>query len=213
MPEMSNQAGLVLFHAVPSRSTIVRWMLEEIGVPYDIALINLSEGDHLKPDYRKINPKAKVPALRHGDTIITEVSAICAYLADEFSDSGLAPKIGDKRRGPYLSWLFYAPSCIEPALIANSLGWSGARPGMLGWGDYKIVLKTLREAAMNASPYLLGRQFTAADVVIGSQIRFGHRFKLLPGDPAFSAYLNRLEERPALQRQIAKDKALADSQA
>ena len=108
---------LTLYHASPSRSSIVLWMLEELGEPYDIKLLSLSEGDNLKPDYLAINPMGKVPALKHGDTVITEVAAICTYLADEFPDAKLNVPVGTPRRGVYLKWLFFGPSCIEPAVI------------------------------------------------------------------------------------------------
>ena len=110
-------ADLTLYHAAPSRSSIVLWMLEEVGQPYDIKLIKLSEGDQLKPDYLAINPMGKVPTLKHGDIVITEVAAICTYLADEFPGQNLSVPIGDRRRGPYLKWLFFGPGCFEPAVI------------------------------------------------------------------------------------------------
>ena len=110
-------AKLTLYHAAPSRSSIARWMLEEIGEPYDIHLLSLSKGEQQKPDYLAVNPMGKVPALKHGDTVITEVAAICAYLADEFPRAKLSVPIGKPRRGVYLKWLFFGPSCIEPAMI------------------------------------------------------------------------------------------------
>ena len=107
---------LTLYHASPSRSSIVRWMLEETGEPYDLHLLKLSEGEQLKPDYLAVNPMGKVPALKHGDTVVTEAAAICAYLADAFPQARLNVPIGDPRRGAYLKWLFFGPSCIEPAI-------------------------------------------------------------------------------------------------
>ena len=104
-------ADLTLYHAAPSRSSTVLWMLEEIGEPYDVKLIKLSEGEQLKPDYLAINPMGKVPALRHGDMVMTEVAAICTYLADAFPDKNLNIPLGDPRRGPYLKWLFFGPGC------------------------------------------------------------------------------------------------------
>ena len=108
--------NITLYHASPSRSSIVLWMLEEVGQPYDIKLIRLSGGDNLKPDYLAINPMGKVPLLRHGDTVITEGAAICTYLADEFPDKKLNIPVGNTRRGEYLKWLFFGPSVIEPAM-------------------------------------------------------------------------------------------------
>jgi glutathione S-transferase len=110
-------AKLTLYHAAPSRSSITRWMLEEIGEPYDIHLLSLTKGENRAPDYLAINPMGKVPALKHGDVVITEAAAICAYLADEFPRAKLNVPVGDPRRGVYLKWLFFGPSCIEPAMM------------------------------------------------------------------------------------------------
>src|SRR4051812_36362467 len=110
-------AKLTLYHAAPSRSSITRWMLEEIGEPYDIHLLSLNKGDNRAPEFLAVNPMGKVPALKHGDVVITEAAAICAYLADEFPRAKLNVPVGDPRRGVYLKWLFFGPSCIEPAII------------------------------------------------------------------------------------------------
>ncbi len=205
---MSQQTGLTLYTAAPSRGAIVRWMLEEVGAPYEVHVLDLMKGEQLRPDYLAINPMGKVPALRHGETIVTEVAAICCYLADAFPAAGLAPAIGDHLRGPYLKWLFFGPSCIEPAVVAQVMNWQGGRRGMLGWADFDTVVGVVRDAVAKG-PYILGERFTAADVVIGSQIRWGMQFKTLPDLPEFKAYAQRLEARPALQRQIALDAALA----
>jgi glutathione S-transferase len=205
-PEM---AKLTLYHATPSRSSIVRWMLEEVGEPYEIQLLSLSRGDNRAPDYLAVNPMGKVPALRHGDAVITEAAAICAYLADEFPRAKLNVPIGDARRGPYLKWLFFGPSCIEPAMMDRAFPRKEeARRAALGYGDFDTVIKVLTDAVARG-PYILGEQFTAADVVIGSTLRFGMLFKLLPEQPEFTAYTGRLAQRPALQRAEAKDKELA----
>jgi glutathione S-transferase len=199
---------LKLYHAWPSRSSIVHWMLEELGEPYEIELLSLQAGDQRKPAYLAINPMGKVPALRDGDVIVTEVAAICCYLADAYPAAGLAPPIGDPRRGPYLKWLFFGPSCVEPAMIDKALERAPAPRSTAGWADYDTVIAVLKDA-LTDTPYLLGEQFTAADVVIGATIRWGLRFKLLPELPEFVAYAGRLAQRPALQRQTAKDEALA----
>jgi glutathione S-transferase len=202
-------AKLTLYHAAPSRSSIVRWMLEEIGEPYEIQLLSLSKGENRAPDYLAVNPMGKVPALRHGDAVITEAAAICAYLADEFPRAKLSIPIGDSRRGPYLKWLFFGPSCIEPAMMDRAFPRKeDARRAALGYGDFDTVIKVLTDAVAHG-PYILGEQFTAADVVIGSTLRFGMLFKLLPEQPEFTAYTGRLAQRPALLRSEAKDKELA----
>src|SRR5262245_40248961 len=172
-------AQLTLYHAIPSRSAIVRWMLEEVGEPYDVHLLSLSGGEQRATEYLAINPMGKVPALKHGDVVITEASAICTYLADAFPKAGLSIPIGDPRRGIYLKWLFFSPSCIEPAMTDRAFPRKEEpRRGMLGYGDCETVMDVVA-AAVAKGPYLLGDQFTAADVVIGSGLRWGMLFKLL----------------------------------
>ena len=200
---------LTLYHAAPSRSSILRWMLEEVGEPYDIQHVSLSKGETRTPDYLAINPMGKVPALRHGDVVLTETAAICTYLADEFPHAKLNIPIGNPRRGVYLKWLFFGPSCIEPAMTDRAFPRKEEpRPGMLGYGDFDTVLKVVGNAVAKG-PYIMGDQFSAADVVIGSDLRFGMMFKMLPERSEFTAYTGRLAQRPALQRAEAKDKALA----
>jgi glutathione S-transferase len=205
-------AKLTLYHAVPSRAATARWMLEELGEPYALKLLDLKAGDQRKPEYLALNPMGKVPTLVDGDTVVTEVAAICCYLADAYPNAGLAPAIGDKRRGPYLKWLFYGPSCVEPAMTDKAMKREPVPRSTAGWGDYDTVVEVLR-AAVAKGPWLLGDQFTAADVVIGSSIRFGTTFGMLPEIPEFVAYRERILARPALQRQLALDKELAPSRA
>jgi glutathione S-transferase len=201
---------LTLYHAAPSRSSIVHWMLEELGEPYDIHLLSFTKGENRAPDYLAVNPMGKVPALKHGDTVITEAAAICAYLADEFPQAKLNIPIGDPRRGVYLKWLFFGPSCIEPAIMDRAFPRKEeARRGTLGYGDFDTVIDVVAKGVSGKGPYIMGDQFTAADVVIGSGLRWGMSFKLLPERPEFVAYTKRLAERPALQRSEAKDKELA----
>jgi glutathione S-transferase len=202
-------ADLILYHAAPSRSSIVRWMLEELGEPYDLRVLSLAKGEQRAPDYLAINPMGKVPALKHGDAIITEAAAICTYLADAFPRAKLNVPIGDARRGPYLKWLFFGPGCIEPAITDRAYPrakepWRGA----LGYGDFATVMDVVAKA-VEPGPYLMGDHFTAADIVVGATLRWGMMFDLLPKRPEFLAYVGRLEQRPALQRATAADQALA----
>ena len=202
-------ALLTLYHASPSRSSIVRWMLEEIGEPYDIHLLRLAEGDQSKPDYLAINPMGKVPALKHGDVVITEAAAICTYLADAFPQAKLNVPISDPRRGVYLKWLFFGPGCLEPAMTDRAFPRAEQpRRGTLGYGDYDTVMNVLAKA-VTRDTYLLGKQFTAADVVIGSTLRWGMMFDLLPKRAEFVDYAGRLTERPALKRAAELDQKLA----
>jgi glutathione S-transferase len=197
---------LTLYHAVPSRSSIVHWMLEELGQPYNIHLLSLKAGESREPAYLAVNPMGKVPALRHGDVVVTEASAICCYLADEFPQARLNIPVGDPRRGPYLKWLFFSPSCIEPAIVERAFPRKEAAPSTaLGFGDFDRVMSVLAQATGAASPYLLGGQFTAADVVIGSALRWGMAFKMIPERPEFVTYVGRLTERPAFKRAVEQD--------
>ncbi len=134
-------AKLTLYHAVPSRSMVTRWMLEEVGEPYDVHLLSLAKGDNRAADHLAINPMGKVPALRHGDVVITENAAICTYLADAFPQAGLSVPIGDPRRGIYLKWLFFGPSCIEPAMTDRAYPRKEEpRRGALGYGDFETTM-------------------------------------------------------------------------
>ena len=201
-------AKLTLYHASPSRSSIVLWMLEELGEPYDIHLLSLTQGENRAAAYLAINPMGKVPAIRHGDTVVTEAAAICTYLADEFPGAKLNVPIGSPQRGVYLKWLFFGPSCIEPAVIDRAAPRKEeARRGMLGYGDFDTTMNTVA-AAVAQGPWLMGEQFTAADVIIGANIRWGMIFKTIPQRPEFTAYAGRIAARPAAQRAEAKDKEL-----
>jgi glutathione S-transferase len=184
-------------------------MLEELGEPYDIHLLSLQKEENRKPDYLAINPMGKVPALRHGDTVITELAAICTYLADEFPAAKLNVPIGTPARGTYLKWLFFAPGCLEPAVIDRAAPRKEeARRAMLGYGDFDTTMNVLA-AAVAKGPWLMGEQFTAADVVLGANIRWGMIFKMIPERPEFTAYAARIAARPATQRADAKDKEMA----
>ncbi len=202
-------ADLTLYHAAPSRSSVVRWMLEELGEPYDLVLLSLAKEDQRKPEYLAINPMGKVPSLKHGDAVVTEVAAICTYLADEFPHARLNIPVGDPRRGPYLKWLFFSPTCIEAAVLDKAAPRKETpRRGMVGYGDFDTVMDVVGKGVARG-PYLMGDQFSAADVVVGSMLRWGMMFNLLPERPEFRAYVDRLEQRPALQRATGLDRELA----
>jgi glutathione S-transferase len=200
--------NLTLYHASQSRSSVALWMLEETGQPYDLKLLRLSAGDNLKPDYLAINPMGKVPALKHGDTVITELAAICTYLADEFPDKKLNVPIGSPKRGAYLKWLFFGPGCLESAMVDRAAPRKDAADRkMLGYGDFDTTMNVLARA-VEKGPWLMGDQFTAADVVIGASIRWGMIFKLVPERKEFVDYAARIAMRPAVQRTEAKNKEL-----
>jgi glutathione S-transferase len=171
-------------------------------------VLDRESGENRQVAYLAINPMGKVPALLHGDMVITEAAAICCYLADAFPDAGLAVPAGDRRRGPYLRWLFFGPGCLEPALTDRMFSREAAPASALGYGDFETVLNVIA-AAVQPGPYLLGEQFTAADVVIGSGLSWGMMTGTVPERTEIVAYTDRLKERPALKRAFAKDQELA----
>ncbi len=191
-----------------SRGRIVRWMLEEVGAPYNTVL--LEYGTTMKaPAYLAVNPMGKVPAIVHDGVIVTETAAICAYLADVFPEAGLAPPPGHAARGVYYRWLFFAAGPIEAATSNHALGFvvPEGRDKMMGYGTYARVMDVL-EGAVAESEYLLGDTFTAADVYLGSQIGFGLQFGLMEKRPAFERYWSRISHRPAAVRAARLDDAL-----
>jgi len=190
---------IILHHAAPSRSSTALFMLEEIGAPYEMKVLDLQKEEQLRPEYLAINPMGKVPAIEHNGAVITEVGAICTYLADAFPAAGLAPPIGDPQRGPYLRWMFFQGNCLEPAIIDHALKREPGRRGMMPYGDYDTTVGVL-EKAIEKGPWFLGERYSAADVYVGSAIAWGLQFKLLPERDAFKRYAERLAHRPAQQR-------------
>lgn len=201
---MSTDAELCLHHAAPSRSSTVLWMLEELGEPYRLEVLDLKKNEQLLPAYLAINPMGKVPALEHDGQVITEVGAICFYLADAFPRARLAPAIGDPLRGAYVRWMFYQGNCLEPAVIDRALKREPGTRGMSPYGDYATVVDVVARAVADG-PWFLGDRFTALDVYFGSAIRWTMQFGLLPERPEFTAYVARLQERPALRRAMQTD--------
>lgn len=209
---MNMQTSLVFFHSPQSRSGITRAMLEELGVDYDLVVLDLKSGEQRHPDYLAINPMGKVPAIRHNGALITEQPAIILHLADLFAEKNLAPPIGDPLRGPYLRWMVFYGSCFEPALMDRSQQHTPASPSACGYGDYDTMLKTVTDQ-LERGPYLLGERFSAADVLWGSAFNWALMFKLVPELPVIRAYIDRVTSRPAMQRAMAADMDLAARQA
>ena len=203
---MSND--LVFYTHPMSRGRIVRWMLEEVGQPYRTELLDFSTSMKA-PEFLAINPMGKVPALRHGETVITEAAAICAYLADAFPDAGLAPASGSVDRGAYYRWLFFAAGPFEAAVAAKSMGFdaTGDQTRSAGWGDFATVVEVL-EGALKDLEFVAGDRFTAADLFLASHIGWGMFTKTLPETPVFQAYVDRCQSRPAHQRAVKIDDAL-----
>jgi len=201
-----------LFHAPNSRSCAVRFLLEELGVPYDLHLLDLKKNEQRAPAYLAVNPMGKVPAIRHGDALVTELPAIFIYLADLFPDAGLAPGLTDPLRGPYLRWLAFYGSSFEPAITDRAMKREPAPPVLCPYGDYDTMLATLT-ARLRAGPYLLGERFSAADILWGNSLGWITMFKLVPELPEIVAYRDRVNDRPAAHRAAQADAALAQAQA
>lgn len=200
----------IVFYTNPmSRGRIVRWMLEELGRPYRTEVLDY--GATMKSaDYLAINPMGKVPAVVHGGVTVTEGAAICAYLADAFPEANLGPRVDDPRRGLYYRWMFFAAGPLEAAVTANALGLLAPsdKSAMVGYGSFGQTVDALEYAVEQGGPWLLGEQFTAADIYVGSQVAWGLMFKTLPERPAFQAYAGRLMSRPTAVRAAGIDDAL-----
>lgn len=199
----------IVFYTNPqSRGRIVRWMLEETGRPYRTEVLQYAT-TMKAPEYLAVNPMGKVPALRHGNVVVTEVAAICAYLADAFPDAGLAPRHDSRLRGPYYRWLFFAAGPLEAAASNRALGFTvpPERERMIGYGTYAKAMDTV-EAALAHGGFLVGDHFTAADLYLGSHLGFGMQFATIEKRPAFEAYWSRISARPAAVRAREIDDAL-----
>lgn len=199
-------ADLTFYTNPMSRGQIIRWMLEEVGQPYEPVILGYA--DSMKaPEYLAINPMGKVPAIKHGDKVVTECAAICAYLADAFPEAGLAPAPAD--RADYYRWLFYAAGPAEQAIVSHNLKWTPTdeQQRMVGFGSYEKVVEVL-EDVLSSRPYVAGGKFSAADVYVGSQVDWGLQFGTLPKSDKLEAYVAPLREREAYKRAKAIDGAL-----
>jgi glutathione S-transferase len=188
-----------LYWSPRSRSFSAIWLMEESGLPYERMLTDISTGAQKAPEYLAVNPMGKVPGLQDGDAALGEAAAICAYVADRYPETNLAPAVTDPLRARYLQWLFFSPSCIEPAIIQIYTKLE-VPPSTAAWGSATQTFDVL-DAALQKGPWILGEKFSAADVMIGSGLNFAVRmFKMLPSRPSFDAYLERIVARPAFQR-------------
>jgi glutathione S-transferase len=198
---------VTLFHAPQTRSSRFVWLLEELGVPYEIKLVPMrrrdGSGQDPDPSYRRIHPHGKVPAISHNGVTIFESAAIALYLSDEFPAAGLGVSIGDPRRGPYLTWLAYYTGVMEPAFVGKALGFTTTN-STTGWAPTEDILAYIT-ATLERGPYLLGEQFSTADVLFGSTFALFKGSPLLPKNDVIERYVARLVERPAYARGLAKD--------
>lgn len=205
---MASDTKLTLFHSPNTRSTGALVLLEELGAAYEVHWVNMKAGDQRKPGYMAINPMGKVPAVKHGEALITEQGAIYIYLADLFPQAGLTPALNDPLRGPYLRWLVYYGSSFEPAVVDKAMKREQAPLGMSPYGDFDTTLKTLADQLLKG-PYLLGERFTAADVLWAMALKWMIGFKIVPDLPQFVSYVERVTARPAFAKVAAMDTKMA----
>ena len=209
---MTSSQKLVFFHSPNTRSGGTRILLEELGAQYELHTLNLKRDEQHAAEYLAINPMGKVPAVKHGDAVITEQGAVFIYLADLYPQAGLAPPIGDPLRGPYLRWIVFYGSSFEPALIDRAQKREPAPRSTSPYADYDTMLSTLT-GQLERGPFMLGERFSAADVLWGTALGWTTRFGLVPLTPAIAAYIERVGARPAAVRARALDAKLAESMA
>jgi len=198
---------LTLHHSPNTRSTGALILLEELGAPYTLHAMNMKAGENRAPAYLAINPLGKVPAVTHGDAIVTEQVAVYLYLADLHPQAGLAPSVGDALRGPYLRWMAFYGSSFEPAMVDHALKRPPVPPSMCPYGDVDTVFKTVTDQ-LAPGPFLLGDRFTAADVLWGAALDWAIGSKAIEPTPVFKAYAERVLARPGVARARALDRAL-----
>ncbi len=195
---------LKLYHCPKTRSSRFVWLLEEIGEPYTLEIIDIRAEGGAPESYRAIHPLKKVPALEHNGEIVTESAAIALYLSDTFPKAGLGPQVGEPGRGQYLSWLAYYAGVVEPALMSKAANAQGFSKVSAGWGDPELMCQRLAET-VEKHPYILGDRFSAVDVLIGSTFQIAGQ--LLPKTDAIEAYKQRLAARPAFLSGMQKEAA------
>ncbi|MDO9316312.1 MAG: glutathione S-transferase family protein [Burkholderiaceae bacterium] len=205
---MTTDRKLTFFHAPNTRSSSSLILLEELGAPFDLKVLNMKAGEQRGAAFLAVNPMGKVPAVLHGDALITEQGAVFIYLADLFAQAGLAPGLADPLRGPYLRWLVYYGSSFEPALVDRAMEHKLPTPSMCPYGDYDTMLKTLCDQ-LERGPYLLGERFSAADLLWGTALTWTTTFGLVPKLPVIQAYMDRINARPSVARVRELDVKLA----
>ena len=199
--------ALVLYHNPKSRSSGSRVLLEALGVPYAVRLIDFAAGQNRTPEFLALNPLGKLPTLVHGDAVITEQVAITIYLADRFPDAGLAPAFDHSLRGPYLRWLAFYAACFEPAVVDHAFKRAPIDPSTSPFRDYDTVIQTL-VAQLSRGDYLLGDTLTAADLLWGTALKWTTEFGIVPKHPVITAYIERVCAHPACARAAELDAAL-----
>ena len=193
-----------LFYSKQTRSSRIVWLLEEAGVDYEIVTIELGAADQ-PADFLAASPMHKVPAIEDGDVAMADSAAIAIYVADRYADAGLAPAIDDPLRGQYLFWTMYTPGVVEPAM-AEKIAGTEPNPRSYGWGSFDLMIETL-EKPLSTDPWLLGEQFSAADIITGSSVVYLRMFGMLPDSEVLNAYADRCLERPGFQKALAMNQA------
>lgn len=199
---------ITFYHAPNTRSGGTRILLEELGAEFDMRVLDFKGGEHRRPAYLAINPMGKVPAIRHGDALVTEQPAIFLYLAELYPEAGLSPPPGDPLRGAYLRWMVYYGSAFEPAVVDRATKREPVPQGMSPYGDYDSVIATVR-GQVRAGPWFLGERFTAVDVLWALALEWTMGFGIVEETPEFRALVDRINARPAVIRAKAADAALA----
>ncbi|HEX5488962.1 MAG TPA: glutathione S-transferase family protein [Rhodanobacteraceae bacterium] len=199
---------LVFFHNPRSRAAMTRALLEELGIEFEQCVVDFRNNQQLSAEYLAINPMGKVPALRHNGVVVTETVAIFIYLADLHRQAGLAPGLDDPDRGPYLRWMVFYAACFEPAVGDRAMKREPAPRAQSPYADYDTTAKAI-EQALTRGPWLLGERFSAADVLWGNALRFVTRFGLVEATPTIGGYIERVMARPAEQRALQANEALA----
>lgn len=202
---------ITLFWCPQTRASRALWLLEELGRPFEVRLIDIRDPEAKKdPDFQAASPMGKVPAIMDktlgGTVYLADSAPIALYLADRYPGAGLAPAINDPKRAPFLYWMNYTPGVIEPAMMERFLGMEVSRASS-GWGDFDFMIEVL-ENGIRAHTWLLGEQFTAADVLVGSSVYFMQKFGILPENKVLEAYIKRCLARPAYQRALAREEEL-----
>lgn len=203
---------VTFFHSPNTRSFGTLILLDELGAPYRLHVLDMKRSEQRAADYLAINPMGKVPAIEHNGGLVTEQVAVFIYLADAFPAAGLAPAIGDPLRGPYLRWMAFYGSSFEPALVDRAMKRPPVPPSTSPYGDFDTMFKTLDDQ-LAKGPHMLGDRFTAADVLWGTALTWTTGFGICPKTPAIDAYLERWTARPSVARAKAKDAELAVSHA
>lgn len=200
--------SVVVYHHPFSRAAGAVWMLEEVGVPYELRFVDILAGGQKAADIVALNPMGKLPILTDDKLVVTELAAIGLYLADRYAAGRLSPALDDPKRGTYLRWSLFSPSVIEPGATAKMNGWA-FKEGQVGWGSFTAMIASM-ESALAGGDYLLGDKFSMADCIFGGTLRYMMMFKMIEPTPAFAAYVERLGARPALKKADARNNAVRE---